>query len=72
MADFLVMDAVTAANLRGATAGDEFRLNPRETADGRFALPVAVLADPAFGWLAEALGALATAALGAEDWALEG
>jgi hypothetical protein len=68
MADYLVMGAVAAAALRGATAGDDFRLDPRPTADGRFALPVAVLGDPAFAWLSDELGALATAALSEGDW----
>lgn len=65
---YLVMDAETAAGLRGATAGDAFRLVPRAMADGRFALPEAVLGDPAFAWLAAELGALAAGAVSESDW----
>jgi len=70
---YLMMDAVTAAMLRGATAGDEARLDPRETlpeglGGGLFAVPVAVREDPAFAWLDDVLGELNVAALGPEDW----
>lgn len=68
MAQYLMMDAVTAAMLRGATQGDEARLDPRTTAGGQFALPVAVAADPAFAWLGDVLGELNVAALGEADW----
>ena len=68
MADYLMMDAVTAAMLRGATQGDDARLDPRATNGGHYALPVAVGADPAFDWLDDVLGELATAALGEADW----
>jgi len=71
--DYLMMDAVTAAMLRGATQGDEARLDPRETlpegsGGGQYAVPVAVLADPAFGWLGDVLGELAITALAPGDW----
>ena len=66
---FLTMDQATAAMLRGATMGDDHRLDPRETADGRWALPAAVLGEPAFEWLGEELAALVSAALGPGDWA---
>jgi hypothetical protein len=68
MASYLVMDAVAAAGLRGATAGDDQRLDPRALADGRFALPVAVLGDPGLAWLGDALGALETVEIGEADW----
>ena len=68
MASYLIMDAVTAAMLRGATAGDAARLDPRATASGLFALPVAVLGEPAFDWLGDVLGELAMQALGDADW----
>jgi len=71
--DYLMMDAVTAAMLRAATQGDEARLDPRETLPGglgagQFAVPVAVRADPAFGWLDDVLGELSVAALEPGDW----
>lgn len=72
MASFLVMDAEAAAALRGATARDAARLDPRALADGRFALPVAVLGDPAFGWIGETLGGLATGEVGESDWLAAG
>lgn len=72
MASFLVMGAEAAATLREATAGDAARLDPRALADGRFALPVAVLGDPAFGWLSETLAALATGEVGEGDWLAAG
>lgn len=72
MTEHLVMDAPAAAALRAATADHDDRLDPREIAGGdaagRFALPMAVLADPAFARLAETLGALETATLGPEAW----
>lgn len=68
MAEFVVMDALTAAMLRGCTQGDAARLDPRATANGLFALPVAVLGDAAFGWLGDVLGELAVQGLGAGDW----
>ncbi|MEZ0242543.1 MAG: hypothetical protein ACAH11_04165 [Sphingomonas sp.] len=68
MAEFLMMDAVTAATLRGATQGDAARLDPRATGGGQFALPVAVLADGAFGWLGDVLGELQVQALEPEAW----
>lgn len=71
MASYLMMDAVTAAMLRGATAGDEMRLDPRPVAAGGFALPVAVLGEAAFGWLGDVLGELATAELGPGDWPVD-
>jgi hypothetical protein len=72
MAQFLMMDAVTAAMLRGATAGDEQRLDPRGAASGLFALPVAVLGEAAFGWLGDVLGELTVAERGPGDWPVEG
>lgn len=66
---FLTMDQATAAMLRGATLGDDHRLDPRGMADGRFALPAAVLDDPAFAWIGGALAGLETAELGPGDWA---
>lgn len=71
MASYLMMDAVTAAMLRGATAGDELRLDPREAANGLFALPVAVLGEAAFGWLGDVLSELVLAELGPGDWHAE-
>lgn len=68
MADYLIMDAVTAAMLRGATAGDAVRLDPRVAANGFFALPVAVLGEPGFAWLGDVLGVLETQVLGPEAW----
>ena len=68
MADYLMMDAVTAAMLRGSTAGDDDRLEPRAATGGLFALPVAVAGDPAFAWLGDVLGALSVAAIEAGDW----
>ena len=66
---FLTMDEATAAMLRGATQGDDHRLDPRETGDGRWALPAAVLDEPAFDWIGETLAGLAVAELGPGDWA---
>jgi hypothetical protein len=68
MASYLMMDAVTAAMLRGATQGDEIRLDPRALGDGQYALPLAVLGEPAFDWLDDVLGELVVAELGPEDW----
>ena len=68
MADYLMMDAVTAAMLRGSTAGDDDRLEPRAAAGGLFALPVAVTSDPAFAWLGDVLGELAVTAIQDGDW----
>lgn len=68
MASYLMMDAVTAAMLRGATQGDEIRLDPRAVGDGQYALPVAVLGEPAFGWLDDVLAELAAVVLRPEDW----
>ncbi len=68
MAQYLMMDAVTAAMLRGATLGDDARLDPRATAGGLFALPVAVAADTAFDWLGDVLGELETVALDDTAW----
>lgn len=72
MAQYLVMDAVTAAMLRGATEGDAARLDPRAIAGGQFALPVAVRDDPAFDWLGELLNALESVALESEAWPAAG
>jgi hypothetical protein len=66
---FLTMDAETAAMLRGATLGDDHRLDPRETRDGRWALPAAVLGEPAFAGFGETLAGLETVVLGPGDWA---
>lgn len=68
MADYLMMDALTAAMLRGATHGDDARLDPRLTIDGHHALPLAVREDPAFGWLGDVLGELTVQPLGLEAW----
>ena len=68
MADYLMMDAVTAAMLRGATQGDAAMLDPRAVSGGQFALPVAVAGDPAFEWLGDVLGELETVALGTGAW----
>lgn len=65
---YLMMDAATAAMLRGATEGDEHRIDPRETVGALFAVPLAVRSDPAFGWLDDVLDALSVANLAPEDW----
>ena len=69
-ADYLTMDAVTAAMLRAVTQGDEARLDPRAATGGRFVLPVAVSSNPAFDWLGDVLGELETVTLGPEAWAV--
>jgi hypothetical protein len=72
MTQYLVMDADTAAMLAGATAGEPERLMPRAVTGGgqagKFALPLAVLEDVAFGRLGEVLDGLAVAGVAASSF----
>lgn len=72
MAEYLMMDALTAATLRGATGGEELRLDPRAVANGphagEWALPIAVLEEPAFEWLGDVLAELARGEVAAGAW----
>jgi len=67
---FMILSAAEADAVRGTTTPG-FALDPRALVDGTFALPPAVLNDPAHAARQDALVGMPQRDVAAEEWAVE-
>ena len=70
MTTMLILTEAQAEAVRGPTSSFS-ALDPRPLTDGSFALPVAVLSDPAHAASQDALDGLPQRSVAAEEWAVE-